>query len=521
MNTPIGWVFIGALALRIYSATMRCVINPDGAQYLFQASAIFNHQWSDLLACKLNYVAPLPFFIAAAFGLFKDWVVAGQVVNVIFGTATLIPLYYLLRRFADQTVCTLTLLIYALMPVFVEGSGNILRGPIFWFCCTLGMLMFIRQFDEDATSKRFRMDLILSCLCFSLATWARIEGIMFLLVSPAYLIFCSTPKKFERLVCFMAPVALCGMLATLTALATNHDLMAAMRLQKVVMEATQFTDNFETLGSQLKTVYDQDRSLYGKFLHRAHEVLIFIPLISIFHNILEGIFYPFAAIFLVGFAGLRRRYQEHRRIGYLLWLTLAGFGLLYIHMIQTWIISYRFLAVLIFPGCIIMASGIDTLIGKLAHLRQWPAARAACAAAIILILLGLPKSLKPEERDKTIYRQAAQIIAQHRTAGEIESIYAAQPRRAFEWVLLYAHRNERKLGCSKANIIDIPNSYRDFRRVLDKVNARYFFYERRNWPQNHFDLTADLYQNDLRVRGQWKHPDSGTAILFERVVTEY
>ena len=133
LSTPIAWLLIGGFALRVYSAVMRCIINPDGAQYIFQASAIFNQQWSELLACKLSFVSPLPFFIAAAFGVFRDWIAAGQAVSVAFGTATLIPLYHLLKRFFNQTACNLTILIYALMPVFVEGGGNILRGPIFWF----------------------------------------------------------------------------------------------------------------------------------------------------------------------------------------------------------------------------------------------------------------------------------------------------------------------------------------------------------------------------------------------------
>jgi 4-amino-4-deoxy-L-arabinose transferase-like glycosyltransferase len=152
---PIVWVLAGAFVLRVYSAALRCAVNPDGAQYLFQASAIFNHQWHDLLACKLSYISPLPFLIAVCFGIFRDWIIAGQAVSVFFGTATLVPLYYPLRRFSDVTISTLTVLIYALVPVFVEGSGNILRDPVFWFFSVLGMLMFARQLDEPAQGSRF------------------------------------------------------------------------------------------------------------------------------------------------------------------------------------------------------------------------------------------------------------------------------------------------------------------------------------------------------------------------------
>lgn len=207
-------------------------------------------------------------------------------------------------------------------------------------------------------------------------------------------------------------------------------------------------------------------------------------------------------------------------MGYLLWLSLAGFIILYIHMIQTWVIAYRFLAVLIYPGCIIMANGMETILHKLIKIRQWPKTRAAYVAAVFLILFGLAKSIKPEESDKIVYRQAAQIIAQHRQTGQIERVYAANAGRAFEWALLYSHRHEPSLQCSMSRLIDIPNNYTEFIQNLDTVGARYFFYEKRRWPMDRFSLSAPLYENDLRIMGQWKHPDSDTAILFERITPQ-
>ena len=517
LSAPIAWVFIGAFGLRVYSAAMRCIVNPDSAQYIFQASALFNQQWSELLGCKLNYLSPLPFFIAAAFGFFRDWIAAGQAVNVFFGTATLIPLYCLLKRFADRTVCTLTILIYALMPVFVEGSGNILRGPLFWFFSAMGMLMFVRQFDDGAQTRRFRLDLLLSCLFFMAATWARIEGIVFLMVSPIYLLITSIPKKMERFLLFMAPIAFFGGLVIAAAYVSGNDLMTNTRIHKVYHEATQFTANYEMLESRIKAANAEDRGIYGRFLHRVREILILIPIVSIFHNILEGVFYPFALIYFIGLGGLRRRCRENCRIGYFLWLSLAAFILLYIHMIQTWFISYRFLAVLIYPGCIIMANGIERIMHPLVQKRRWTVTKAAAAIAAFLVLFGLPKSLKPEETDKVVYRRAAQLIAEHKHPGQSASVYAAKSRRAFEWVMLYAHRHDPVLKCAKSRIVRIPADYPAFIQKLDDVDARYFFYETRTWPTHRFNLSEALYQNDLRIADQWEHPDSGMLILFEKI----
>jgi 4-amino-4-deoxy-L-arabinose transferase-like glycosyltransferase len=514
---PIVWVLAGAFVLRVYSAALRCAVNPDGAQYLFQASAIFNHQWHDLLACKLSYISPLPFLIAVCFGIFRDWIIAGQAVSVFFGTATLVPLYYLLRRFSDVTISTLTVLIYALVPVFVEGSGNILRDPVFWFFSVLGMLMFARQLDEPAQGSRFRLDLVLSSLFFLLATWARIEGIVYLVASPLYLLINPIRRKIERFSIFIAPLVCLAILLVVAAFATGSDLKTSTRIQQVYSEATSFVASYANLESQIKAASENDSAPYRYFLQRVREVLILIPFLSIIYNLLEGIFYPFALIFGIGFVGLRRKYRQDRRIGYFLLLSITGFLLLYIHMIQTWMMFYRFLAVLIYPCCIIMANGVGTVAEKLEQIRRWPANRTAAAIAAFLILFGLPKSLKPEEADKVVYLQAAQRIAEQRQTGQFAPLFAAAAQRGFEWVLLYAHRAEAALECSLSHIIEIPADYEGFIGRLDEAGAAYFFYEKRHWPADSFDLIASSYEKDLRLLGQWKHPDSLEFALFERL----
>jgi hypothetical protein len=164
-----------------------------------------------------------------------------------------------------------------------------------------------------------------------------------------------------------------------------------------------------------------------------------------------------------------------------------------------------------------MANGIERVTHALVQKRRWSSTKAAVSITIFLILFGLPKSLKPEERDKIAYRQAARIISEHKQAGQFALLVTARPHRAFEWVLLYAHRHDPVLRCSKSLIIDVPDDYEAFLHSLDAVNARYFFYEKRNWPKKAFDPMASVGQGDLHILGQWQHPDSGKLILLERL----
>jgi hypothetical protein len=339
---------------------------------------------------------------------------------------------------------------------------------------------------------------------------------MFLVASPAYLLIAPTRKKFQRVLIFIFPMILIGVCALIAGQASGKQTVTTVRLQRVVSEATTFISSYDHLDASLKQSGTGGDRLHSMFNKRMREILFAVPAISIAHNFVEGVFYPFALVYFIGFAGLRRRLREDRRIGYFLLLSLSGFLLLYIHMIHTWIMAHRFLALLIFPGCVIMANGVQRVVDKLSRSRQWPLGKAAAVTAAALVLLGLPKSLKPEERDKTAYRQAARVISEDRAPGLPAPLFAVKAQRGFEWVLLYAHRKDPVLRCSESLLLRIPDDYASFLESMDRMGARYFFYEERKWPMKKFDLAAAARDSDLTVIGRWTHPDSGELVLYER-----
>jgi hypothetical protein len=239
-SLPICWIVLLALMVRLYACLTTHIVNPDGIHYIHQARAIFYGQWERLTTCHINYVSILPIFIASAFAIVRDWVIAGRLVTLLFGTATLIPLYFLLKRFLDKTLCNLTILIYALIPVFVNRSADIVRGPIFWFFLSLGMLFFVSQWDNEQRRHPFRSDLMLSSLCFLFATWTRTEGAYAIIVSGFYLVIARHDHKLFRIFCFSIPmllIILAGAVgfALIDSMAAHH-----LRLDRIVQEVTQF-----------------------------------------------------------------------------------------------------------------------------------------------------------------------------------------------------------------------------------------------------------------------------------------
>ena len=143
-------VFLIAVALRLIAWSNTPVIAPDGVLYISQAQAIFYGQWAEIARCSgLDRLSDYPFLIAAFYNVFSDWIIAGKVINFIFGVATIIPLYFLLRQFFDYKISALTTLIIAVNPFFVSTSVEILREPIYWFFSVLGFYFFTGGMDKN------------------------------------------------------------------------------------------------------------------------------------------------------------------------------------------------------------------------------------------------------------------------------------------------------------------------------------------------------------------------------------
>lgn len=516
---PINWVLLSGFLLRFYSAAVRGVINRDGHHYIYQAQAIFSGHWSDIVSCELKYVSIYPFLVAAANTLFRDWIVSGVCVNVIMGFATLLPLYYLLRRFFDETVCVVTVFVYALMPTFVNSSGDIVRGPVFWFFLSMGMLMFVRQWDESGGKQHFRSDLVMSCLFYMLAAGARIEATAFIAASLFYLLVAGTDRKLERILIFLSPLA-CLVLAVLAAaLFSGHDVAARLRVEKITTEISQFIFQYRQLDGQLKTLSMQQEGILYEFLHRVREAIWIVPFGIILHNIIESFFYPFALIYFIGFGHIRRKLRECRHGAYLLWLVFTAFCVLYIHLIQMGIMIHRFFAILMLPSCLVIAHGVEISLAFIQRRFQHKHITAAMVLVIFFCLTGLPKDLIPKEADGRLYRQAARLIAENKSFDQIERIACAQRSSTYEYLLLYAHRSYPDPLCGMELLVTIPADagYDQMVSLLDNRHVRYLLYEKRYWSDRPMDLLSTAGRRDFRLLGKWRKSNNEEFMLFERI----
>jgi hypothetical protein len=510
---PVFWVFVLALGLRLFACLNTYIINPDGVHYIHQARSIFYNQWDSLTTCHIKYISPLPFLIAAAFGICRDWVVAGRFVSLVFSFATLFPLYFLLRRFFDKPLTTITLLVYALIPSFISRSADIVRDPIFWFLICSGMLMFVRHAQTD-TKRHYSADLLFSCCFFMLAAWTRIEGVAFILASGFYLLIAKSDRRLRKLLFFSLPILLMISALMAGALLVDRSHENLLRTDKIRTELTQFITHYEELRHQLKTLSKDHPGFFGEFLGDLRTIVWMVPFGLIFNTLIEGFFYPYALIFMLGFIGFRGRWSHNRHLGYFICLMGFSLAVLYVHLLQTWLIYNRFLAILIYPGFLFVGYGIDNTIAFLKT--KWnlkPLAATAWVVALILAF-GLGKNIRPNHEDKIVYRQAGEIIARHKAPEQVAGIIGVRST-VYEWVFFYAHRDYPGAICTKDLIQKIPKKYSSLVEDMRADGIRYLFYEENQWPKKGFDFMATAFEQDFTILGRWLHKDTGILMLLE------
>lgn len=304
---PAGLIIVIAVGLliRLYACWATVIIPPDGALYLYQAKMIVNGHWDRITGCGLYYLANLPIFIAGAYTIFHDWVIAAQSISLVFGTGTLVIIYLMLREFCDEQISSVATLIVAVTPVLVSRSADVVRGPVFWFFLSLGMHLFISHFRR----RRVAFYLFGSHLAFLMATWARIEGIIVIPVSLAYLAWASNADRFRRCFYFLLPVLVLSMTALVLLVSTGKDISDYYRSGEVIAKVTSFADNYDLLREQIKTSITPDTPAPLRwFLPEARSTIWLVSAGVLLNRICEGVFYPFLIIYLFGLHGIKKAF---------------------------------------------------------------------------------------------------------------------------------------------------------------------------------------------------------------------
>lgn len=511
---PLLWVFPIAFGVRFYLCLSTAVINPDGIIYIQQARAIYYQQWGEITACGMKYLSLLPPMIAAAFTVLRDWETAGRFISLLFGTGTLIPLYFILKRFFDRRTVGLTLLVYAFIPALAERSADIIRGPIYWFFLASAMLMVLRHRERRAHAG-FDIDLQVACILFLVAAWARIEASFFLILTGAYLLFTERNRRIRSLSTFLAPLALLAAAGLLTALLLNLPLVSLLRLEKPIEVLQGFAADYRTLRTSVDALSQTQEGYLSFFLQQAGDFVWIVPLGPLLDSVMEKFFYPYVLIFLAGFPGLRQRLGKDPRVAYFVWLCIGAVVMLYLYTLRTFLMYDRFLINLILPAVFIVGCGCENLMHLLHDRVHLSTKRAAAILAAVILLFGLGKNVKPRYAEKRIFPRIAAQIVDRKTPGALVRV-AAGPSNAYNWVFFYANLDVPGSLCNRKEAVAIPANYQEFIAGLETEGVCYVLWSAKTWPREGADLMAAPWASDFELLGKWNYDRKDDYLLLRR-----
>lgn len=378
-------IIFTALFFRFYCIALTPVVDSDGALYIQQAKALFYSPYQEMFNCS-SYFSCVPIFIAFAYKVLGDWVMAARGISILFGTLTLIPLYWLLRRFFDETISSLTLLVFVLIPSFVTLSQDIICGPIYWFLALLGIYFFILQIDK----KNYRY-LFFSGLLFLLGSWVRIECCLYILISAMFLLFNKGEQKLVKLLFFILPFIIAGIIMDYLLFIKNNS-MSLFDLTRILNDLSSLILNYKKLSSNLGLLADHLPAGVSPFFFQKVQDLTWLIGLATALNIIQTTFYlPFFITLMVGMQESKRRQLKDPRLNYLSYLYVAAFFVLYAQILYNWSMEPQFVALFLLPAFIFIGFGIEKISHGIQNKFRVRKKNSFLIIGVMIFLLVLPK----------------------------------------------------------------------------------------------------------------------------------
>jgi hypothetical protein len=509
---PFLYVLLIGVAVRLYNSYFTFYINSDGVLYINQAKMIFYGRLDLLPTSGLPNLSNYPFLIAGAFAVLRDWFLAAKFVSFLFGSLTLIPVYLLFNRFFSRSVSSLGTLIYALVPVLVSRSADVIRDPVYWFFLVFGIYFF--SFFE---AKKARLYLFLSCLSFLLATWARVEAFLFVGVT-AIFILVSGPRRLENLFFFGLPLLCIAGVFSVGLVFYNHDLSFLSRTSDFGHRITLPLKNYQALGNDIEHLKNSLAPVnfqLREFLPKAGNFAWIIALGSIFNHFLEGFFYPFCLVLLLGLKGSWQKVRTEKFPAYLSLLIVSGGLLLFGHMVTWWNFDARFLALVMFPIFIFTGYGLENSLRLIKNRYSLRTISVYFIVFGLLLATGLPKNLYFREKDKLVFRQIGTYVAEreHRNPDFVSILTSGAIRQ----LAFYANQDKPDLIFPLLVGLDAVtgNSCDDLLAYLRTSQTHYFLWEEKFWlGQAYSPIDQSCHANLIELK-RWHHPDTGQMILYK------
>ena len=485
--------------LRLFAFAHDPVINPDGIVYIQQAKALHYGLFHLVTSC-IPSISIYPVLIETGYRLVGDWVLSARIVSLLAGTLVLIPLYGLLRRFHDAAISSLALLVFAVNPTFVAWSHSVIRDPIFWVFLVTGIYFFVLQIEGSKGRH-----LVLSGVCLLAASWARIEAVVFILVSFCFLMFFPGNGRLKGAVLFGIPVLAFLASALSAGFILGQNFSEILRLEMVGERVFGFVQSYKELREHLNSFIENPPAGFPPyFFPNVRNLVWFIALGTVGIYVVRAFFIPFFIVFLIGVGDRGRWLRRDLRLLYLSILSCAALVVLYGQVLSTWFMYTRFAALFLLPSFVFVGFGLnriaDYLVTRLKTNRQ----TIVLMLCLVVLVVSLPKSLKPkDESPKSVFKEVGEYVAQ--LEPRKNAVFVKGTMKETQLVNFYANRDRENAECYL-----LQPSSKKFAEVSDWDYL--LLYSQEGDPAGLNSAKAEI---SLVILKQWRVPDNRHLILFE------
>ncbi len=500
-------VVLLGLFLRLYNYFAVPLINPDGTLYIQQAKALYFGLHDHLLSC-LPYLSSYPFFIVVGYKLFGDWLLAAQLVSLFFGTLTFFPLFGLLRRFFDETVSLLGLLIFSITPAFISLSQDAIRGPVYWFFSMMGLFLFTCFIEKPKTILPF-----FSALCFIVCAWTRIEGILFFFTAGFYILIAKDKRRWSHLFSYLLPLLFLSVTLLSILVTANENYFTFLQIERLTRPLEVY-ERYKELRHNLKILSEQFLPGFSPyFFDKVRNLVWLIALGTLTVQIIETLYHIFFIVLAMGVVEYRHQIFKDSRITF--FSVTAGLALivLYMQILYNWAMTSRFVPLVLFPAFIFIGAGLKMILRILKNRFSLKSISACVLITALFLTLTVPKILRANYiEDKTVFRKVGQFIAQRENGQTPISVAGALEQ--LRMIHFYSNLDYPGAPCFSTGCF-FPKVDQNVFQNIKNAGCDYLVWDEKNWKiQESGNILPSSAIGFIKLN-TWKTERFGRIILYK------
>ena len=170
-----------ALIPRIIVFLQPQIITLDGTLYVKIAKLFSEGKYA---GAPGSYFSLYPFLIFLVQKFIGDWELSGQLISIVLGTLTVIPVFLLGRSLYDEKIGWLSALFYISVPNLLKFDNQVIRDPTLWF-----FILFTIWLVWEGNKKNQPILFALASVSAGLGALTRVEGFIILGALGFYIAF--------------------------------------------------------------------------------------------------------------------------------------------------------------------------------------------------------------------------------------------------------------------------------------------------------------------------------------------